>query len=143
LRGYRFTPSKATSESSGTWSIGSSRGGGPSTRVARRAVFFDTGTATPEGQPLKISEFKTDIGAGLRIAISRASTNSVIRVDAAYALNPDPSAGAAGSSPSRADSPSNVAQRQPGICPFGAPACGSAGCGPDRRPDPGNRFAPA
>ena len=52
-------------------------------------------------------------------------------------VEPRPSAGAAGSSPSRADSPSNVAQRQPGICPFGAPACGSAGCGLDRRPDPG------
>ena len=54
------------------------------------AVFFDTGAATPEGRPLKISEFKTDLGAGLRIAISRASTNSILRVDAAYALNPDP-----------------------------------------------------
>jgi outer membrane protein assembly factor BamA len=54
------------------------------------AVFFDTGAATPEGQPLKLTEFKSDIGAGLRIAISRASTNSIIRIDAAYALNPDP-----------------------------------------------------
>ncbi len=55
------------------------------------AVFFDTGAATPEGQPLKFSEFKSDIGVGLRIAISRASTNSIIRIDAAYPLNPDPS----------------------------------------------------
>ncbi len=54
------------------------------------AVFFDTGAATPEGQPLKLTEFKSDIGVGLRIAISRASTNSILRVDAAYPLNADP-----------------------------------------------------
>ena len=54
------------------------------------AVFFDTGAATPAGRPLKLSEFKSDIGVGLRIAISRASTNSILRVDAAYPLNPDP-----------------------------------------------------
>ena len=54
------------------------------------AVFFDTGAATPAGRPLKISEFKSDVGLGLRIAISRASTNSILRVDAAYPLNPDP-----------------------------------------------------
>jgi hypothetical protein len=54
------------------------------------AVFFDTGAATPRGQPLKLSEFKSDVGVGLRIAISRASTNSILRVDAAYPLNPDP-----------------------------------------------------
>lgn len=54
------------------------------------AVFFDTGTATPSGRPLKLSEFKSDVGVGLRIAISRASTNSILRVDAAYPLNADP-----------------------------------------------------
>ena len=54
------------------------------------AVFFDTGAATPAGRPLKFSEFKSDVGVGLRIAISRASTNSILRVDAAYPLNPDP-----------------------------------------------------
>jgi hypothetical protein len=54
------------------------------------AVFFDAGAATPRGQPLKLSEFKSDVGVGLRIAISRASTNNILRVDAAYPLNPDP-----------------------------------------------------
>ncbi|HYV40925.1 MAG TPA: hypothetical protein VEO02_03945, partial [Thermoanaerobaculia bacterium] len=54
------------------------------------AVFFDAGAATRLGQPLKLSEFKSDVGVGLRIAISRASTNSILRVDAAYPLNPDP-----------------------------------------------------
>jgi hypothetical protein len=54
------------------------------------AVFFDSGAATPRGQPLKLSGFKSDVGVGLRIAISRASTNSILRVDAAYPLNPDP-----------------------------------------------------
>jgi outer membrane protein assembly factor BamA len=54
------------------------------------AVFFDTGTAIPEGRPMKLSEFKSDVGVGLRIAISRASTNSILRIDVAYPLNPDP-----------------------------------------------------
>jgi hemolysin activation/secretion protein len=54
------------------------------------AVFFDTGTAVPEGRALKLSEFKSDVGVGLRVAISRASANSILRVDVAYALNPDP-----------------------------------------------------
>jgi hypothetical protein len=54
------------------------------------AVFFDTGTATPEGTPLKLSEFKSDVGIGLRVLITRAAGNSILRVDMAYALNPDP-----------------------------------------------------
>lgn len=54
------------------------------------AVFFDAGTATPQGRPLSLSDVKSDIGVGLRVAISRASTNSILRIDAAYALKPDP-----------------------------------------------------
>ena len=54
------------------------------------AVFFDTGAAAPQGEPLQLSRFKSDVGVGLRISIARASTNSILRVDAAYALNPDP-----------------------------------------------------
>ncbi|HKF45579.1 MAG TPA: hypothetical protein VKG01_21000 [Thermoanaerobaculia bacterium] len=53
-------------------------------------AFFDTGTAVPEGRPLKLSEFKSDVGVGLRVAISRAAGNPILRVDFAYALNPDP-----------------------------------------------------
>ena len=54
------------------------------------SFFFDTGTAAPPGRPLKLSELKTDVGLGLRVAISRASGNSILRVDAAYALDRDP-----------------------------------------------------
>ncbi|MEO8188920.1 MAG: hypothetical protein ABI682_01155 [Acidobacteriota bacterium] len=54
------------------------------------AIFFDTGAATPPGQPLRLGDFKSDVGVGLRIAITRAATNSVLRFDLAYALNPDP-----------------------------------------------------
>ncbi|MCA1610644.1 MAG: hypothetical protein LC780_07255 [Acidobacteria bacterium] len=54
------------------------------------AIFFDTGAATPPGQPLRLADFKTDVGIGLRIAITRASTNSILRFDLAYALNRDP-----------------------------------------------------
>lgn len=53
-------------------------------------VFFDTGTAVPEGRPLKLSEFKSDVGLGLRVAVSRAAGNSILRIDVAYALNRDP-----------------------------------------------------
>lgn len=54
------------------------------------AVFFDTGTATPAGKALRLKEFKTDVGVGIRIAITRAASNSVLRFDLAYALNRDP-----------------------------------------------------
>jgi len=54
------------------------------------AVFFDTGVATPPGQPLRFSDLKSDVGAGLRFAVSRAAINSILRIDFAYALDPDP-----------------------------------------------------
>lgn len=54
------------------------------------AVFFDTGVATPAGQPLHLSDLKSDVGVGLRFAISRAAIHSILRIDLAYALDPDP-----------------------------------------------------
>jgi hypothetical protein len=54
------------------------------------AVFVDTGTAVPPGEPLNFASLKTDAGAGLRIGIARAAFNSVLRLDAAYAFNSDP-----------------------------------------------------
>ncbi|MEO8432843.1 MAG: hypothetical protein ABI592_15145 [Acidobacteriota bacterium] len=54
------------------------------------AVFFDTGAATPPGQPLRFSDFRSDVGVGIRISISRAATNSVLRLDLSYALDRDP-----------------------------------------------------
>lgn len=54
------------------------------------AVFFDTGLATPRGQPLRLSELKSDIGIGLRFGIARAAENNILRLDFAYALNADP-----------------------------------------------------
>lgn len=53
-------------------------------------VFFDAGAAPAAGQPLTFSTFRSDVGVGLRFSISRAASNSVLRIDAAYALNPDP-----------------------------------------------------
>lgn len=53
-------------------------------------VFVDTGTATPPGQPLAIRNFKTDAGIGLRFGIARAPSNNILRIDFAYAVNPDP-----------------------------------------------------
>ncbi|MDQ2969694.1 MAG: hypothetical protein M3R34_01015 [Acidobacteriota bacterium] len=53
------------------------------------AVFFDTGAATPPGQPLRLADFKSDVGVGIRFSITRAASHSVLRFDVAYALNPD------------------------------------------------------
>ncbi len=54
------------------------------------AFFVDTGVAEPEGTPLRPSGFKTDLGIGLRMSISRAPTSNVYRIDFAYALDRDP-----------------------------------------------------
>jgi hypothetical protein len=53
------------------------------------AIFVDTGLAEPSGTPLRLSNFKTDIGVGLRLGIARAAGNNILRVDLAYALNVD------------------------------------------------------
>ncbi len=59
--------------------------------VAPGAVaFVDTGAAVPAGQSLGIRSFKTDAGVGLRFGIARAPSNNILRVDFAYAFNPDP-----------------------------------------------------
>ncbi|HEY6930776.1 MAG TPA: hypothetical protein VJA66_13940, partial [Thermoanaerobaculia bacterium] len=54
------------------------------------AVFFDTGTAIPPGQPLSLKEFKSDVGVGLRFGVARAPVNNILRLDLAYAFNTDP-----------------------------------------------------
>jgi hemolysin activation/secretion protein len=54
------------------------------------AFFLDTGTAAPPGTPLRPSEFKTDVGFGLRMSVSRAPGDNVYRIDFAYALDHDP-----------------------------------------------------
>jgi Surface antigen variable number repeat len=54
------------------------------------AVFFDTGTAAPAGVPLRVKDFKSDAGVGLRFGIARAPSNNILRIDFAYAFNSDP-----------------------------------------------------
>ena len=54
------------------------------------AFFLDSGTAAPPGTPLRPSTFRTDVGFGLRMSISRAPGDNVYRIDFAYALDPDP-----------------------------------------------------
>lgn len=54
------------------------------------AIFVDTGTAAPEGRPLRVADFKTDAGVGLRFGLARAPVNNVLRLDFAYAFNRDP-----------------------------------------------------
>ena len=53
------------------------------------AVFADTGLATNANVPLRLANFKTDIGLGLRFGIARAAGNDILRLDMAYALNTD------------------------------------------------------
>jgi hypothetical protein len=53
-------------------------------------VFADIGGAVPDGRPFRGSDVKSDVGIGLRGSISRAASNSVVRIDLAYPLNRDP-----------------------------------------------------
>ena len=52
------------------------------------AIFFDTGEAVINA-PLHPRAFRTDFGAGLRLAIARLES-AVVRVDVGYALNDSP-----------------------------------------------------
>ncbi|HYB53625.1 MAG TPA: hypothetical protein VEG84_07155 [Thermoanaerobaculia bacterium] len=54
------------------------------------AAFVDTGTAVPPDTPLRFSSLRTDAGVGLRVGIARAASNTVLRLDCAYAFNADP-----------------------------------------------------
>ena len=54
------------------------------------AVFFDSGAVAPEGAGLSLRSFKSDVGAGLRLASTRSRSGGVVRVDLAYALDQGP-----------------------------------------------------
>jgi hypothetical protein len=54
------------------------------------AFFFDAGMVGGPQRPLTFSQIKTDVGIGLRFAVPLAPVNNVFRIDAAYALQPDP-----------------------------------------------------
>ncbi len=54
------------------------------------ALFFDTGAVAPESSSLSLSQFKSDIGAGLRLSPTRSQSGNVVRFDVAYALNGGP-----------------------------------------------------
>lgn len=53
------------------------------------AAFVDAGYAWPVGAPVKLSDLRYDVGAGLRIALPRAPRLGLFRLDLAYALRPD------------------------------------------------------
>ncbi len=53
------------------------------------AVFFDAGAAAPEGAPLGLPGVHSDVGAGLRLALPRASVHDLFRLDVAWPLRPD------------------------------------------------------
>ena len=54
------------------------------------AAFVDSGTAAAANSPLRLSSLKTDAGVGLRIGIARAAHTTILRLDGAYAFDPDP-----------------------------------------------------
>jgi len=50
-------------------------------------VFYDSGYVWPESVPIKPADLKNSVGMGLRLAPSRSSSNSPVRIDMAYALS--------------------------------------------------------
>jgi hemolysin activation/secretion protein len=50
------------------------------------AAFFDTGAAWSTQRGLSLSDVKSDLGVGLRLAPSRSFDPGLIRIDVAYAL---------------------------------------------------------
>jgi hypothetical protein len=54
------------------------------------AIFVDTGAAVSEGSPFRPDRMKSDVGAGLRLALPRAAVHNLFRIDAAWPLSPGP-----------------------------------------------------
>ncbi len=50
-------------------------------------AFFDAGNVWPVSAPLNVNDLKSSVGIGLRMAASRSSDNTPVRIDLAYALN--------------------------------------------------------
>jgi hemolysin activation/secretion protein len=53
------------------------------------AGFVDAGYAWPVGVPMRLSDLRVDVGGGLRIALPRAPSLGLFRLDLAYATRPD------------------------------------------------------
>jgi outer membrane protein assembly factor BamA len=51
--------------------------------------FFDSGYVWPEGTPERVSNLRNSVGFGVRVAPSRSSDNSPVRIDLARALSPN------------------------------------------------------
>ncbi|OGS32594.1 MAG: hypothetical protein A2218_01775 [Elusimicrobia bacterium RIFOXYA2_FULL_53_38] len=49
--------------------------------------FYDSGYVWPESSPIRLADLKNSVGMGLRLAPSRSSNNSPVRIDMAYALS--------------------------------------------------------
>ena len=55
------------------------------------AAFFDSGYAWPDGEPMRLADFRSDVGASLLLGSSRGwASQPGIRIDFAYALDPLP-----------------------------------------------------
>jgi len=51
------------------------------------AAFFDAGYAWAANQPMRLKDFKKDIGLGLRLGLTKSSTARVVRIDLARGLD--------------------------------------------------------
>jgi hypothetical protein len=54
------------------------------------AVFFESGSTVPEGSGFSLARMRSDFGIGLRGASTRSTSEGVVRLDIAYALNGGP-----------------------------------------------------
>lgn len=50
------------------------------------ALFFDAGQAQPQGMGFRANDFHANVGAGLRIALTRSTDGMVVRMDLGYAI---------------------------------------------------------
>ncbi len=54
------------------------------------AVFYDAGSVWSEGQTMCLSDIHSDVGAGLRLGLTRSSSEVIVRLDFSYRLQRSP-----------------------------------------------------
>lgn len=51
------------------------------------AFFYDAGYVWPKGEPIRLSDVRSSIGSGIRIALTRSSDEVILRLDLSYRLH--------------------------------------------------------
>lgn len=52
-------------------------------------VYYDTGYVWPDGRPIALSKLRSDVGAGIRLGLTRSSNEVIIRFDFSYRTQVD------------------------------------------------------